>query len=363
MVTPKRPINDKGKLRLRFTHAGTRFTLSNLGDYSNKVARLHANSICDRITLDILSGNFTPTNNAELAAKYCPNAVEPKKTLVEQPADKSGIIKRLKERLGVTYHSTDKSLLNILTEHSIRLDDEVDAQKFMDWLKKERQLKPATMQRYLNTLKACSPLFKNIKIKSAGAKSLVRPFTKEEVVRILDWFANTHYYNYVYFCLNTGMRPSEVIGLQWKNVDFIHKEIIVASVLARDHDNTSKRVRKPTKAGVARLFPINIHLEQFLLRLKEGVTDKEQLVFLSPTGTSIDDHNFVNRWWHKCLDECGIESIDFYNCRRTFISHYLEATKDVVKCASLTHGTNSGIKTIWDHYAGVINRVEVPDLY
>ena len=238
-----------------------------------------------------------------------------------------------------------------------------DAQQFMDWLQKERQLKQSTMQRYLNTLKACSPLFKDIKIKTTSAKPLVKPFTKQQVTVILDWFKNTHYYNYVYFALNTGMRPSEIIGLRWCSVDFVNGYIIIDSVLARDKDNTSKRVRKLPKAGVIRKFPMNEELHGFLLQLYNVAQDKQGLIFLSPTGTSIDDHNFTSRWWRKCLKECGIEHIDFYNCRRTFISHYLDATKDVVKCASLTHGTNSGIKTIWDHYAGVINKVEVPDLY
>lgn len=356
MSTPKKPLNDKGNLRIRFTHNNVRYTLNNLGKFDDVVARKQAQVICDRISLDIALDKFFALNNHELATIYHPLS---KQKLVSNV----DLIQCLTDRLSKKYHSTDKSLLNILKSRKAAIKTKDDAQHFMDWLQKERNLKPSTMQRYLNTLKACSPLFKEIKIKAAGAKPLVRPFTKDDVTRVLDWFAGTHYYGYVYFCFNTGMRPSEVIGLQWKNIDFINKEIILTSVLARDRGNTSKRIRKPTKTGVARRFPINPHLEHFLLQLKEGVQDKEQLVFLSPRGTNIDDHNFVNRWWHKCLDECGIERNTFYNCRHTFISHYLDATKDVIKCASLTHGTKSGIKTIWEHYAGVINKVEVPELY
>jgi hypothetical protein len=40
-----------------------------------------------------------------------------------------------------------------------------------------------------------------------------------------------------------------------------------------------------------------------------------------------------------------------------------ELTLDVVKCASLTHGSKSGIKTIWENYAGLINKIDVPDLF
>lgn len=356
MSPPKKPLNDKGNLRIRFTHNNVRYTLNNLGKFEDVVAKKQAQIICDKINVDIALGKFLASDNDELAAIYHPL---PKQETISD----SDIVSCLKERLAKKYHSTDKSLLRILEARKKQIKTKEDAEQFMGWLKKERDLKSSSLQRYLNTLKACSPLFKNVKITASTAKSLVRPFTKQQVAAILDWFGGTHYYNYVYFAFNTGMRPSEIIGLQWSKVDFVNGYIIVDSVLARDKDNTSKRVRKPPKRNISRKFPMNNELHAFLKELHSQSKNKEGLVFLSPKGTCIDDHNFTNRWWRKCLKECDIDHIDFYNCRRTFISHYLEATKDVVKCASLTHGTNSGIKTIWDHYAGVINKVEVPELY
>lgn len=370
MVRPKHPINDKGKLRVRFTYGGVRFTLGNLGDYNDKIAFLHAQSICDRIALDIASGNFEPTNNGELALRYHPTSIGAelrksglKKEIVNQRTDnRRKIMRQLEERLEERYHSTDKSLLKILGETKCKLTTEEDAEEFIAWLKKERNLKNSTVQRYLNTLKTCSELFKNIKIKQ-NKSQIIKPFTKEEVDKILNWFVNTEYYDYVWFALHTGMRPSEIIGLQWDKIDFVRKEVVINSVLARDGDKTSKRKRKLPKADVVRKFPMNDTLYNFLQQRKEKNVNNYELVFASPTGKCIDDHNFVNRWWRKCLVEVGIEHIDFYNCRRTFISHYLEKTKDVVMCASLTHGTKSGIRTIWEHYAGVVNKVEVPELF
>jgi integrase len=356
MSTPKKPLNDKGNLRIRFTHNNVRYTLNNLGKFGDVVAQKQAQIICDRISLDIALDRFFALNNEELAAIYHPSL---KQKITSSP----DIVQCLKDRLSKKYHSTDKSLLRILEDRNKPLKTKEDAQEFIDWLRKERNLQASSLQRYLNTLKACSTIFKDIKIKNQKAKPMIKPFTKQQVKAILDWFKDTHYYNYVYFSFNTGMRPSEVIGLQWSSVDFINNYIVIDSVLARDRDNTSKRVRKSPKCDITRKFPMNEELQGFLKRLYAGAKDKGGLVFLSPTGTSIDDHNFTNRWWRKCLKECGINHIDFYNCRRTFISHFLESTKDVVKCASLTHGTNSGIKTIWDHYAGVINKVEVPELY
>jgi integrase len=98
-------------------------------------------------------------------------------------------------------------------------------------------------------------------------------------------------------------------------------------------------------------------------RYDQSDKNPEALVFPSPNSKPIDDHNFSQRIWSRCLKELGIEHRPQYNTRHTFISHFLEKTKDVVKCASLTHGSKSGIQTIYNNYAGIINRVEVPNLF
>ena len=89
---------------------------------------------------------------------------------------------------------------------------------------------------------------------------------------------------------------------------------------------------------------------------------KSDLVFVV-NGHCIDDRHFRSRAWTKCLCECEIEYRRPYNTRHTFISHFLDQTKDVLKCAALTHGSKSGIKTIYDHYAAVINKIDVTDLF
>ena len=172
MSTPKNPLNDKGNLRIRFTHNNVRYTLNNLGKFDDVVARKQAQVICDRISLDITLDKFFASNNDELAAIYHPLSKQ-------KPAPNVDLIQCLKDRLSKKYHSTDKSLLRILEGRNTSLKTKEDAQQFIDWLRKERNLQPASLQRYLNTLKACSPLFKDIKIKTNSAKPLVKPFTKQ----------------------------------------------------------------------------------------------------------------------------------------------------------------------------------------
>ncbi|MEQ9359750.1 tyrosine-type recombinase/integrase [Coleofasciculus chthonoplastes] len=377
MVAPKQPLDNNGSIMIRFTHKGNRFLLTKLGSYKDPIALKHAQTICDKIALDIASGNFTATNNGELALKYNPNAVSQfvkqaskgiKESLAEiQPEKQPTLIEILEKRLEKKYHSTDKALINLLKKYGKDINSIGDAERFIAWIKASRKLANSTIQRYLNTLKAVSFYFNDIKIK-VEFKPQPKPFNAEEINAIINWFETSKYYqhytDYVKFLFFTGTRTSEAIGLQWKHIDFSRNLMFIYESLARAGENTGKRIRKRTKKNTLRQFPLSNELLE-LLQKRYSQSDKslESLVFFSPTGKPIDDHNFSQRIWSKCLKELGIEHRPQYNTRHTFISHFLEKNKDIVKCASLTHGSKSGIQTIYNNYAGIINRIEVPDLF
>ncbi|MCP2731230.1 tyrosine-type recombinase/integrase [Limnofasciculus baicalensis] len=377
MVAPKRPSDNHGSIRIRFTHNGIRFTLGSLGQYGDSIALKHAQTICDRIALDIASGNFTATNNGELALKYNPSAIgdfikQAKKgiqdSIKDLPTEKEPtLIELLEKRLENKFSTPDKAVIVLLKKYHREIESIDDAQNFITWLKTERGVSNSTIQRYQNTLKVVSPFFRQVKIE-IESKPLPKPFTAEETREIIDWFQVSEYYchyaDYVKFLFLTGTRTSEAIGLQWKHIDFNRNLLFIYESLGRNKNNTSHRVRKTTKTNKMREFPI-AHglLEMLTTRYEQSDKNPESLVFPSPKGHPIDDHNFSQRIWAKCLKELGIEHRPQYNTRHTFISHFLEKTKDVVKCASLTHGSKSGIQTIYNNYAGIINRVEVPELF
>jgi len=377
MVAPKKPLDNHGSIRIRFTHKGIRFTLGCLGNYNDPIAVKHAQTICDKIALDIASGNFTATNNGELALKYNPNAITNfvkqasrgiQETIKDLPTEKKPtLVELLEARLDNKFCTPDKALLNILRQYNKNIETVVDAQDFVNWIKQTRGITNRTLKRYVDTLQVISPLFKSIKI-TVEVKPLPKPFTVEEVRAIISWFEAQphyrHYADYVKFLFWTGTGTSEAIGIQWKHIDFNRNLLFIYESLGRNQSSSSKRVRKTTKTNKMREFPLGNGLLQMLKkRYDESDKNVESLVFPSPSGKSIDDHNFSQRIWAKCLKELAIEHRPQYNTRHTFISHFLEKTKDVVKCASLTHGSKSGIQTIYNNYAGIINRVEVPDLF
>ena len=87
--------------------------------------------------------------------------------------------------------------------------------------------------------------------------------------------------------------------------------------------STENRVRKETKNGKERILPLTQDLLEVLEKVIVG-KKQDDLVFHSPTGKSIDDHNFQNRVFKKVLNELGIKERVLYACRHTFGSRCID---------------------------------------
>jgi integrase len=136
------------------------------------------------------------------------------------------------------------------------------------------------------------------------------------------------YYPMVRFWLLTGCRPSEAIGLRWRDIatDFSHI-VFNGSIQHPSGKETRVDGRKNNKR---RKFPCNQELIQLLRSIKpEKLNDKDRLVFPSPIkGGAINYNNFTKQVWHKLVDpitnntrqERDCKTTTPYSCRDTFIS-------------------------------------------
>lgn len=352
----------KGWLRLRWSYAGKRHCLS-LGFEDTPIARTVAEGKARIIEADILSSNFDPT-----LAKYKPAEQQPGVLSVKELFEKFIAYKRktsihrrtLDKYTGLTGH-----IETFFRHRSAIAVTPEEAEAFREWLL--TRLEPVTVSERIGLLKACyhwgnqrkliqgNP-WEGVKVR-VPVKRRPEPFTQEEMRRIIEAFRShptySYYGDYVEFALCTGMRPGELIGLRWRYVAGDFRSIWIGESLSRG-------VRKETKNNEARELPLNTRLSSLLATRRALDALPDDLVFTTPQGNAIDDHNFRNRAWKAILEQLGISYRKPYTTRSTATNHLLDLGLSPVEVAELL---GNSPRTIYTHYVGNIRkRSELPDI-
>lgn len=195
-----------------------------------------------------------------------------------------------------------------------------------------------------------SRLFKNIPKAQKSGRSR-KCFEKREIEYILAAFANnefvskfsvfphSHYRGYVEFLAFTGFRPEEAIALTW--ADIKNDRIIVSRAY-------SQGILKSTKTYESRNFPVNAQLDKLL----RGLPRTRNLVFPSPEGGYINQHNFGERYWKPIVKKLVAaekveEYLPTYNLRHSWITRMLRSELDIATVARLAGNKPD---TIMKHY-------------
>jgi integrase len=343
---------------LRWTYQGSRYSIT-WGTWRDSIEKARLEYCGRLIYQDCLIGEFdTSLNRYNLwlqGTTHSGNGGQ-KPTASKFPP----LISLLEERLDETYNDADYALVRLLKAYEKDISNPADAKAFMKWLS-NRGLKSSSKKRYLAILQAIRrDLFGELEVKVAQTPK-AKPFTKEEVKQILDYLQDSEYYYHYHdliLCLfNTGLRTSEAIGLQWKHIDLQKRELNIYESLGRHKGNPSKRERKTTKTGKYRIVPINNTVYQMLTKRPKGGT--EDLIFPSPTGKPIDDHNLSQRCWKTTLKALGIEHRPLYHTRHTFVSHCVDSGLTVAEVSSIT---GHDPKVLLDHYLGSVKKPHLPEL-
>jgi integrase len=235
------------------------------------------------------------------------------------------------------------------------------------------EIAPSTFNKKLGYLRACCNWAKSegllgtnpwLKIKSRkGSKEIIKPFSQDEAARIIAGFEESYvaWVPFTKFLFLSGCRMSEAIGLQWKHVDFSRGEICISESLAQRKDgNGYERVRKSTKTGSVRYLKINAELAKVFEQVSPASQNSEDLVFLSPAGTShIDSNNFRDRW-KKVLSATNIPYRRPHIIRHSFASHAIEQAVPLTGVAYLLgHSDTRMVATTYGH---LIDRPSLPEI-
>jgi integrase len=150
--------------------------------------------------------------------------------------------------------------------------------------------------------------------------------TQAEVGRFLDAAALNRWGVVFAFALSTGMRPSEILGLQWKDVDLVNGGVVVQRGLTRTKGG--RHLTPPKTPRSRRTVPLPATM---VAQLREHEADQQverfaagdayvdsDFVFASPNGKSLSDRTLTECHFKRILKAAGLPStIRLYDMRHT----------------------------------------------
>lgn len=357
--------NHDGRLRLRWIYQGNRLQMS-CGVNDDPIGRSVAKKKASEIELDIQAGYFDPT-----LLKYKPRTRGKTATEITAPELFQKYIQHLIKEKGLTTRSISGrySPLFRQLEKSLNIPafkvTEFAAGNFLALLLERASSRTAKDRLWLlqgswNWAKGkyhiseSNPWENHLKrIKPSEAKR-VKPFTANEIQLILNAFKGDRYYSHYYplvkFLFGVACRFGEAAGLRWRNVADDFSQIIFCETISRGHH------RNTTKTGKSRTVVISPNISAMLKLHSETPHKPDDLVFSSPKGNPLDDHNFNRRAWKTIITKIGIEYRKPYATRHSAISHALANGANYIAVAEAS-GHNP--KVMFQNYASSINQQSV----
>ncbi len=161
----------------------------------------------------------------------------------------------------------------------------------------------------------------------------------------------------------TGMRKSELLALQWGDVDWNTNTIYVRrSIRWENRKNVEKgklwRFDSPKTRNSIRAIIMSPKLKQTLeahrfsetirYAQKDHPANEDDLIFTNSEGSPTDPNNMIKRGFHPALEAAGIRKIRFHDLRHTFASLLIDQGENLKFIQSqLGHAS---IQTTIDRY-------------
>lgn len=361
-----------GMLRLRWTHQGQPYQLA-LGLPDSPLNYQRAVALAATIQGDIAREQFDPT-----LARYRPQPEEPEPA---PPPDAVALFQQFTEarRSGGTSGQAIAARYQPLLANLGRwgvITTPQEARGFVAHLRTRQS--PLIANQNLSLLKGFgrwaveqghweTNLFEDIpRFKEPQPANPKRqPLTADQIRAVLDFLQGDphyrHWHDFVMCLFYLGIRPSEAAALRWQNIDIDRGLVTVCESLSRGEDGRTAahaRQRKSTKTNKVRTLTLHSDMVSMLAHRKGSSPDTkpDDLLFRTPRGNPVSDHDFSHRTWKRICERVGLERVP-YAARHSLGSHLLEQGASIPQVAATLGNTP---ETTARHYAHMIDRPEMP---
>ena len=186
---------------------------------------------------------------------------------------------------------------------------------------------------------------KSLKIKKVD----IEPFTLEEVKLILKE-VREDYKNYITLRFFTGLRSSEINGLQWKLIDFERRQILIR------HAWVVNELIYTKNDGSFRTVDMS-ELVYITLQEQMKVTGNNNFVFCSTKLTPLNGNNFARRIWKPLLNYLGLPYRRPYQTRHTAATLWLAAGESPEWIArQMGHTTTEMLFSVYSRFVPNLTR-------